>query len=458
MKRSPSFARLFARVEYIKLSKNRWRHLALPAAMVLAIAAAARVNATNYYVSPSGNNKNGTSYTTAWSSFNKIDWSKFGNGDILLIDGGKSGLTYNQSLVVPANLPPNIQILASNDSGHNGKVILDGKNSINTGIDISSPVCVGATGPALGMLVRNFKATGVQFEQTSGGASIWFTEVANNYSGVKVSYGSTPGQPISRLNGAYPSSSAAAFLTNLAVHDNTNYNVYSGSSSVMVGSWLYGSNYPAPSQTTVGALMDYINAPNSPSVYGCVFGPGLTDGLVAGPNCSNFNIGDCLFINAANANVYIQSSQNDSVWLKNCTSFLTKLNAQLLGHYSILDQGTNPPKGSLYVSSSIVYGGIVGIPASVGSVVVPNGYGGPNFQYSVTGNTTALAAQQVNPQFSSNVASIPYNVTAQALLNYNFGLSPKSPAGGAGAAINSGPALEQDWASQWSYTPHPGTN
>ncbi len=465
MQRSQLLSCLYKLILYT-IPRKKCHQFAACAAMVTSITAFNGANATNYYVSPVGNNADGSSYATAWSSFTNIVWSKLQAGDVLLIDGGTSGLVYKQSLVVPPNLPSNIQILASNDSGHNGQVVLDGTNSLSTGIDLNSSVCVGAVGPSIGMLVRNFKSAGVQFENTSGGASVWFTEIANNNSGVTVAYGVSSAPPISRLNNAYPGL-AGAYITDSIIHDNVGYNVFSDSPCIVLGSWLYESSYPNPGNTTVGALLDYINSPNSPSVYGCVFGPGLSYGLVAGPNCLNLNVGNSLFVNAATANLAIQQSSNqEQFWLNDCTSFLTQLNAQGTGHYSINDQRSNPSQRSLFVSNSIVYGGIVGVPVSEGTVGIVTGLNGRsgvsdttgNFEDVETGNTTTLVAQQTDPEFSSNVAAISNSVSAATLLNYSFALVQNSPAINSGAAINSGTDLERAWAIQYSSTQHPGYN
>ena len=72
---------------------KHWRgQLALLATLACSSAAASPAQATNYFVSPTGNNKDGLSYATAWSSFDKIAWNKLNPYDRLFIDGGKNGL------------------------------------------------------------------------------------------------------------------------------------------------------------------------------------------------------------------------------------------------------------------------------------------------------------------------------------------------------------------------------
>ncbi len=53
--------------------------LGLVCGALFCLFSAARADATNYYVSPNGNNTTGTSYATAFNELNQINWSSIVN-------------------------------------------------------------------------------------------------------------------------------------------------------------------------------------------------------------------------------------------------------------------------------------------------------------------------------------------------------------------------------------------
>ncbi len=85
---------------------------------------------------------NGTSWTNAWTSFSAIQWSSIQPGDTLFISGGTDSVVYSQTLTIgrsgSAGNP--ITIIAGkyspSSSGHSGRVIIDGLNSLVRGIYI----------------------------------------------------------------------------------------------------------------------------------------------------------------------------------------------------------------------------------------------------------------------------------------------------------------------------------
>lgn len=89
--------------------------------------------------------------------------------------------------------------------------------------------------------------------------------------------------------------------------------------------------------------------------------------------------------------------------------------------------------GDIKVSNSVVYGGSVQVP------VTQNINGGGNIQFRVAGNTTALAATLVDPQFKDEaaVAAMPsdYEPYQFALLDYSP--LPGAPSTGKGSTISS---------------------
>ena len=87
---------------------------------------------TLWYVDPAatGSTHNGTSWSTAWTSFSSIVWGSSGvkAGDTLYLSGGSTSQTYTSTLTIgasgTASSPLTIALDATN-SAHNGMVIFD---------------------------------------------------------------------------------------------------------------------------------------------------------------------------------------------------------------------------------------------------------------------------------------------------------------------------------------------
>ena len=96
-------------------------------------------NGTNYYVdkNATGNN-NGSSWSDAWEKFENIDWAIIGPGDSIYISGGLDSTIYYETLTTGNSGTPGkrIVITKGTDSGHNGKVIIDGGGIRRHGIKI----------------------------------------------------------------------------------------------------------------------------------------------------------------------------------------------------------------------------------------------------------------------------------------------------------------------------------
>ncbi|HKI79555.1 MAG TPA: hypothetical protein VKA26_13520, partial [Ignavibacteriaceae bacterium] len=103
---------------------------------------------TNWYVdkNATGSN-NGNNWSDAWESFSAINWSSVSAGDTIYISGGSTSTTYNEQLSVGASGSSGnlIAITKGVDSGHNGKVTIQGSGSSN-GISISSRNYISISG------------------------------------------------------------------------------------------------------------------------------------------------------------------------------------------------------------------------------------------------------------------------------------------------------------------------
>jgi hypothetical protein len=77
---------------------------------------------------------NGTSWTDAWTSLSEINWSAVQPGDTIDLSGGAaSEVYYGRCSVGKSGTPGNlITIRGSSDPGHNGSVIIDGRDQATT--------------------------------------------------------------------------------------------------------------------------------------------------------------------------------------------------------------------------------------------------------------------------------------------------------------------------------------
>ncbi len=205
-----------------------------------------------WYVSKSGNNTTGDTWTNAWNELNQIKWTSVSPGDRVVIDGGTTSCNgpYNGSNTISNNYdypskPTNcgmvyttaltlnksgtsttspIYIQLAQDSGHNGTVVMFGGRST------SLPYCnqssyTNQTSVANGIDTNNYKYINIDGMKRSGIIIYGFTE------GISI-----------------PASTANITFTNMEIFDNGvatfgNQNSSLGSSpaGIPTGWWADGA-------------------------------------------------------------------------------------------------------------------------------------------------------------------------------------------------------------------------
>ena len=138
-----------------------------------------------FYVSPTGNNKDGSSWTNAWTGLNQVNWSAIQPGDTIYISGGTSGITYSGGTRISKNGTAGqyITIDAGANSpapaGHNGPVKFEGGD-----------YCIRATGNYIrvrNLLCQHATSSGFRIEGT--GSILENNAVSETYGqGIHVHY------------------------------------------------------------------------------------------------------------------------------------------------------------------------------------------------------------------------------------------------------------------------------
>ena len=96
---------------------------------------------SNHYIDKDATGlNNGTSWVNAWESFGAIDWNSVNPGDIIYISGGSDSTIYNEQFNVSASGTAGNPILITRgiESGHSGKVIIDGLKTFFNVINITN--------------------------------------------------------------------------------------------------------------------------------------------------------------------------------------------------------------------------------------------------------------------------------------------------------------------------------
>jgi hypothetical protein len=152
--------------------------------MLLSLFGISSVMGANWYVDNAATGaNNGKSWANGWTSFSRIVWGAGGvsAGDTLYISGGAVSKTYYESLVqgIAGISGARITISVGQDSGHNGKVIIDGQNTRTKGVALASySTLTGNYGGVRNIVLQNYFVAGTgrqgeaPFGQMEPGASL----------------------------------------------------------------------------------------------------------------------------------------------------------------------------------------------------------------------------------------------------------------------------------------------
>lgn len=394
------------------------------------------VAARNLYVSPTGSGTTGESWKTAWQDPSKIDWTVVASGDHIVIDGGTSGITYKTAITIPVS---NIVIRQSTGAGHSGQVTFSGisvnspfGNPQRTGITFagSNIHVVGAR--RSGIKLDSYAAEGVNIQTSNN--SLRNVEISRltgfpPYAGGKIAGATFGGANNHFINCDFRDCTVSALdkpvagVANSTVFNNCTFGANNYGFFMNCGTGILGSKTAGGPSSTIYA-------------HKCVFGPYVDYGIdIANGNARLTN---SLFLNARIANIKVSpaAGSSASVAASNCTIYQTKI-VQDPYHaplpYGLPQQAVSVNSaGKLRVANSIILGGFVDVPAAQ----IVNG--GGNVQYSVTGNTVALASTLVDPQLLTSNIYFPVTPTTfmpQAYTLFDFSVKPGSPATGKGSTI-----------------------
>lgn len=418
--------------------------------------------AKTYYVSPSGSNGDGSCWKQAWNELDQINWNLIEAGDTVVLDGGRCRTTYHTRLVIPSSgsQASPITITQSRHPRHAGQVIISGINNPISfpsgqpahaqypkhppGVEINGSNIQLRGNRRCGIQVSDHALVGVKIKEGTQNITLSNLEInKNGYHNFLNDFGGLV------VNGGRHR------LHNLNVHDNGGRNVIrnrTGAESrpcIFTSCWVYnedngfsdGFDFRSDNPMNNGSA-----AVGLDRIYYSAIGPGLNSGVRFLGNAGGLYLAESLMLNAKQTN-FTASSRNEKarIILRNVTSFTTAINPLGLrsrcerfygtvGCYDIFypqPNGRSNIRGGstakFYIFNSIFYGGAVGFNSST-KLTARN-----NFQYNVTGNTTALASSLVDPQFKYDVATIPNEVSFEELSGINFSVSQDSPAKRAGS-------------------------
>ncbi len=424
-------------VKRISIPKFAIRSLiGLSVAFTAHVATIQDVSARNLYVSPTGSGTTGQSWATAWQDPSKIDWTQVASGDHIVVDGGTSGITYKTAITVPAS---NIVIRQSTAAAHTGQVIFSGVNATSS---FGNPQRTGITFVGSNIHIVGARRSGIKLE--SYGAEGVNIQTSNNslrnvqisritgfppYAGGRIAGATVGGSNNHFINCDFRDCTVGALdkpvagVANSTIFNNCTFGANSYGFFMNCGAGIIGSKTAGGPASTIYA-------------HKCVFGPYVDYGIDIANGSARLT--DCMLMNARIANVKVApvTGSTASVNVSRCTIYQTKIVPDPFRPplpYGLPQHAVSVNSaGSLRVANSIVFGGFVDVPAA------QKVNGGGNVQYSVSGNTVALAPSLVDPKFVTShiyAQTTPAVFIPQAYTLFDFTVQPGSPATGKGSSI-----------------------
>lgn len=385
---------------------------------------------TIFYVSPSGSGTDGLSWATAWQSPGQINWSAVHPGDMVVLDGGQAGITYQGGITLAASGQEGrpITLRASDEVEHDGQVVLFGgrstplpycnqpnyqpQNAALVGLSINASWVVIDGGRWRGIAVHGFNRSGISLNGNTRNITLRNLEIYDNGSAKRSGSGWRSDEEGITLAGYNHT------FERLIIHDNGQDAIQSGSkigNFTLRESWLYNSrpDQVDPSRSFNSCThSDGIQLWNGGVISGVtversVLGPGLMQGLLLGEGSTNTVVNDVvvrdsLFVGASNASIHNQNSKPKNWLLERVTS----IRPSGQKNQNIYFTGTG-----LTIRDSLFVGGM--------SMYVPkSGDYTNNCQWNVDGTKVG---NRVDPKIASQVAGV--DVAGLAKGNYKPGIA-----------------------------------
>jgi hypothetical protein len=410
---------------------------------------------TTWYVSKSGNDSSGNSWTNAWNELNQINWSEVQPGDTIQIDGGSNGMTYATALSIGKSGTSGnpITIEQSNASGHNGPITIFGGNTVTLpycGQTSWGGTTTGALGDAIqmngnsyvtisgnqwdGIDITGFVFVAVSFTGGESNDMLSNLEVNDNGSAFQSSGAWYPEYPGIGFYGSSPVSNL--IFNHIQGYDNGEDN-FQGDVALngvtIENSWLhYTRTMPGEPSTSYNLCVhnDGLQLFGSSNGSGLTFnsdvlGPGLTNGFITQPEEDNVTITNTLVIDPG-SNVTVENNAANN-WIITHDTFVGQ------DDNLTLEGGTGHQ-----VNHNIFYAG--NLPLTGASFTASN-----NCEYRVTEGGGTLGATIANPEFMTDLSGyptptsdVPDNYPAISFLqSADFSLQSGSPCTGLGSSITS---------------------
>jgi hypothetical protein len=409
-----------------------------------------------YYVSKSGNNSDGRSWSSAWNELASINWSVIHPGDTILLDGGVGKMVYATTLTIgnsgTSGAP--ITIRRATTPSRNGKVVIFGGRSIplpycgqpvyanqttgvaQVGIEFGAHAWIIVDGMSWGGISDySHNTAGVAFDSSANHDTLRNMEIYDNGHAYQSSGGAW--QPQTRGDGV------ALFGSNLTfeqmdIHDNGDDALEGANIAniTILHSWLHETR-EVPTQP--GLPFDQCVHQDGIQVWGggvqsgvliedSILGPGLKEGTIIGQTPTGSNVG----------------AEVNNVTIRN-TLFLNKV-INVMGYPNVkehnwtLDHDTVVSPGDAIaiwlegsghvVTNSIFY---------EGQIILPDGLAASsdNCEWQTNHNTAAVAGITADPGFVTDASSFGVSTTLAQIAAGDYALKPGSPCAGKGSSITS---------------------